>query len=242
MSCWIKDTRAPLFCLRLLKSRLLASAKVVLDKRPYKISSKAMHRVCCFYWCQHVISWMADIWLELVSLVSCILPPLPRFRAVTCYRPLCLQTRHMWRWLTSVKLMFTGLTNFFNNQDRRYTSVTEIARNVQMSTNDNSILLANLHSFTRDFHTFCYTDGLFKKQSMLVNLFSAEKIFFQRFWFSFLRESLFPRRIPGSDVCIMRVQKKMAAWRAKCRKMPESDICVCRKAKVVESHIVYMLK
>ena len=40
------------------------------------------------------------------------------------------------------------------------------------------------------------------------------------------------------NVCIMRVQKKMAAWRAQCRKMPESDICVCRKAKVVESHIV----
>ena len=35
----------------------------------------------------------------------------------------------------------------------------------------------------------------------------------------------------------MRVQKKMAAWQAKCRKMPESDICVCRKAKVVELHI-----
>ena len=81
-----------------------ASAKVVLDKRPYKISSKAMHRVCCFHWCRHVISWTADVWSELVSLVSCILPPLPRFRAVTCYRPLCLQTRHMWRWLTSVKL------------------------------------------------------------------------------------------------------------------------------------------
>ena len=34
-------------------------------------------------------------------------------------------------------------------------------------------------------------------------------------------------------------------WRLggrKCRKMPESDICVCRKAKVFESHIVYMLK
>ena len=28
----------------------------------------------------------------------------------------------------------------------------------------------------------------------------------------------------------------------KCRKMPESDICVCRKAKVVELHIVCMLK
>ena len=43
-------------------------------------------------------------------------------------------------------------------------------------------------------------------------------------------------------VCIMCVQKKMAAWRSKCRKMPESDICVCRKAKVVELHIVCMLK
>ena len=80
-----------------------ASAKVVLDKRPYKISSKAMHRVCCFRWWRHVISRTADVWSELVSLVSSIRPPLPRFRAVTCYRPLCLQTRHMWRWLTSVK-------------------------------------------------------------------------------------------------------------------------------------------
>ena len=40
-------------------------------------------------------------------------------------------------------------------------------------------------------------------------------------------------------VCIMRVQKKMAAWRSK---VPESDICVCCKAKVVELHIVCMLK
>ena len=80
------------------------SAKVVLDKRLYKISSKAMHHVCCFRWCQHVISRTADVWSELVSLISCILPPLPRFRAVTCYRSLCLQTHHMWKWLTSVKL------------------------------------------------------------------------------------------------------------------------------------------
>ena len=28
----------------------------------------------------------------------------------------------------------------------------------------------------------------------------------------------------------------------KCRKIPESNICVCRKAKVIDSHIVYMLK
>ena len=81
-----------------------ASAKVVLDKRPYKISSKAMHRVFCFRWCRQVISWTADVWSELVSLVSCILPPLPWFRAVTYYWPLCLQTRHMWRWLTFIKL------------------------------------------------------------------------------------------------------------------------------------------
>ena len=85
-----------------------ASATVVLGKRPYKISSKAMHRVCCFRWCRHVISWTADVWSELVSLISCILPPLPRFRAVTCDWPLCLQTRHMWRWLTSVNPYLTG--------------------------------------------------------------------------------------------------------------------------------------
>ena len=107
-------------------SILFMSAKVVLDKRHSeafilftsakfrllvlksfwikdhgKISSKAMHHVCCFRWCRHVISWTVDVWSELVSLVSCILP---QFRAVTCYRPLCLQTRHMWRWLTSAKL------------------------------------------------------------------------------------------------------------------------------------------
>ena len=72
--------------------------------RPPPISSKAMHRVCCFRWHRHVTSWTADVWSDLVSLISCILPSLLRFRAVPCYRPLCLQTRHMWRWLTSVQL------------------------------------------------------------------------------------------------------------------------------------------
>ena len=75
-------------------------------------------------------------------------------------------------------------------------------------------------------------------------------------WICFPQKKIFPRfsififaRILVSAtnsrlwiICIMRVQKKMAAWRAKCRKMPESDICLCRKAKVVESHIVYILK
>ena len=102
-SFWIKDTRTPLFCLRLLKSHLLVLKSFwIKDRR--KNSSKAMHRVCCFRWCRHVISWAVDIWLELVSLVSCILPPVSRFCAVTCYGLRCLRTHHMWRLLTSVKL------------------------------------------------------------------------------------------------------------------------------------------
>ena len=153
-----------------------------------------MHRVCCFRWWRHVISRTADVWSELVSLVSSILPPLPRFRAVICYRPLCLQTRHMWRWLTSVKLRMQNRCSlvkqtFLTNQDRPYTSVTEIAWNMQMSMNDNSInarFRRQTHIRSRrDFHTFCYTDGLFKKKkkkkSMLVNLFFRGKNFFPRF-------------------------------------------------------------
>ena len=67
---------------------------------------------------------------------------------------------------------------------------------MQISANDNSIKAqfcwqTRIRS-CRDFHTFCYTDGLFKK-SMLVNLF------FHDFRSSFLRESSFPRRIPGSE-------------------------------------------
>ena len=77
---------------------------------------------------------------------------------------------------------------------------------------------------------------------MLVNLFSAEKKFSAIFDFHFCKNPRFRDEFQGLNVCIMRVQKKMAAWRVKCRKMLESDICVCRKAKVVESHIVYMLK
>ena len=101
-----------------------------------------MHRVRCFRWCRHVISWTVDVWSELVSLVSCILSPLPRFREVTCYRQLCLPNPP-W-WLTSVKLRMQSRCSlvyqtFLTNQDRPYTSVTEIAWNMQMSTNDNSI-------------------------------------------------------------------------------------------------------
>ena len=50
------------------------------------------------------------------SLFSCILP-LHRFCAATCYWQ-WIQTRHIWRWLASIKLlnaklMFIGWTNFF---------------------------------------------------------------------------------------------------------------------------------
>ena len=108
---------------------------------------------------------------------------------------------------------------------------------MQISTNDNS------HSFTCEFHTFCYTDGLFEKKACLSICFPRKKNFFRDFRFSFPRESSFPRRIPGSELFVSCVcKRRWRLGRRKCRKMPESDISVCRKAKVVESHIVYMLK
>ena len=57
--------------------------------------------------------------------------------------PSALFTNPPW-WLTSVKLRMQSRCSvvyktFLTNQDRPYTSVTEIAWNMQMSTNDNSI-------------------------------------------------------------------------------------------------------
>ena len=63
-----------LFCLHLRKSFSIE------DRRT--LSSKTMHCVCCFRWCWCVLSWKV-VWSELVSLVSCILPPLHWFRAAT---------------------------------------------------------------------------------------------------------------------------------------------------------------
>ena len=115
-----------------------------------------------------------------------------------------------------------------------------------MSTNDNSINArfcwqTRIRSRVISILSATPTDCL-KKQSMLVNLFSAEKIFSAIFDFHFRENPRFRDEFQALIVCIMRVQKKMAAWLAKCCKMPESDICVCRKAKVVESQNVYMLK
>ena len=157
-----------------------------------------MHRVCCFRWWRHFISRTADVWLELVSLVSSILPPPPRFRAVICYWPLCLQTRHMWRWLTCVQLWMQNrcqlvYQTFLTNQDRPYTSVTEMAWNMQMSTNDNSIN-ARFCWQTRirsrhDFHIFCYTDGLFKKKKYACEFVFLRKKFFSAIFDFHVREN-----------------------------------------------------
>ena len=167
-----------------------------------------MHRVCCFRWCRDVISWTADVWTELVSLVSCILPPLPRFRAVTCYRPLCLQTRHMWRWLTSAKLRMQSRCSlvsqtFLTNQDRPYTSVTEIAWTMQMSTNDNYINAqfcwqTRVRS-QRVFHTFCYTGRLFKKKYACQFVFPRKQIFSAIFDFHFRENPRFHDEFQALD-------------------------------------------
>ena len=90
-------TQMTLFCLHLPKSFS------VEDRRTF--SPKVMHRVCCFCWCRSVLSWTVVVWSEFVSLVSCILPPLHRFRAATNHRQLWIQPRHIGpgRWLPSVK-------------------------------------------------------------------------------------------------------------------------------------------
>ena len=98
------NTRTTLFCLHLRKSFSIE------DRRT--LSPKTMHRVCCFRWCRRVLSWTVVVWLEFVSLVSCILPPLCRFRAATYHRQ--LQTRHIWRWLTSVKFRCKVNVHWFN--------------------------------------------------------------------------------------------------------------------------------
>ena len=152
-----------------------------------------MHRVRCLRWCWHVISWTVDVWSELVSLVSCILSPLPRFRAVTCYRQLCLPNPP-W-WLTSIKLRMQSRCSlvyqtFLTNQDRQYTSVMEIAWNMQMSTNDNSInsprsiLLATNVVISILSAT---ATGCLKKKNPCQTCFSAENIFFHDLIFISMR-------------------------------------------------------
>ena len=146
-----------------------------------------MHRVCCFHWCQCVFSWMVVVWLAFVSLVSCILPlfrwflerllsdqslfscillPLHKFRAATCRQQLWIQTHHIWRRLTSIKLQMQSQCSMVKSlswpvRNSRTLQPPEMAWNMQMLTNNNSInahrstlLATNLHSFTWQFPYF----------------------------------------------------------------------------------------
>ena len=94
MSFWMKDTQAFLFCLRLQKSRLLVQKSFWIKDR-----TKFLQKQCtkCAAFADDDMSFLEQLMSgrSFVSLVSCILPPPPLFRAVTCYRPLCLQSRHM---------------------------------------------------------------------------------------------------------------------------------------------------
>ena len=97
-------TRTTLFCLHLWKLFLIK------DRRT--LSPKTMHRVCHLRWCWPILSCMLVVWLEFVSLVLCILPPLHWFRAATFHRK--LQTHHIGRWLTSVKFQCKVDVHWFN--------------------------------------------------------------------------------------------------------------------------------
>ena len=93
-----------LFCLRLRKSFWIEDCRT--------LSPKTMHCVCCFHWCRRVLSWTFVVWMEFVSLVSYILPPRHQFCAATYHRQ--LQTRHIGRWLTSVKFRSKVNVHWFN--------------------------------------------------------------------------------------------------------------------------------
>ena len=103
-------TQTTLFCLHLRK---WFSTE---DRRT--LSPNTMNHV---WWCRRILSG-TDVWSVFVSLVSCILPPLRWFCATTypvsCILPplrwfcatthhqwLRIQTRHIGRWLPSVKFL-----------------------------------------------------------------------------------------------------------------------------------------
>ena len=97
-------TQTTLFCLHLRKSFLIEDCRI--------LSPKIMHRVCCFRWCRRVLSCTFVVWSEFFCLVLCILPPLCWLCAATYHQQ--LQTRHIWRWLTSVKFRCKVDVHWFN--------------------------------------------------------------------------------------------------------------------------------
>ena len=99
-------TQTTLFYLHLRKSFSIE------DRRT--LSPKAMHHVCCFCWYRRILSWAVVVWSEFVFLVTCILPPLRHFLAATYHRRRWIQTRHIGRWLTSVKFWCKVDVHWFN--------------------------------------------------------------------------------------------------------------------------------
>ena len=93
-SFWIKDTRKPLFCLRLLKSCLL-----VLKLFWIKDHRKKLQKQCsvCAAFADANMSFLERLMSgqSLFPWSLALLAPLPRFHAVTYYRTICLRTRHI---------------------------------------------------------------------------------------------------------------------------------------------------
>ena len=85
-------TRTTLFCLHLRKSFLIEDHRTLYPKTMYHV---------CFCWCRRILSWMVVVWSEFVSLISCIFPPLYRFRAATYHR----QSSNPPWWPTSVTFL-----------------------------------------------------------------------------------------------------------------------------------------
>ena len=122
------DTWMPLFCLHLLKSFWIKDCRTP--------SPKSMHPVCCFRWCQRVLTWTVLVWLELVSLYSSF--------------PLSVSCSHLSLTAVYSNLPYLKLANFckvlmqsqcalvqqafLTNQDRPCTSAPEMVWNMQMST------------------------------------------------------------------------------------------------------------
>ena len=140
---------------------LFTSAKVVLDRRPQKISPKIMHSVCCFCWYQCIFSWMVVVLVGVCFLgfvhsssslsVSCshLIPTalnsnLP-YRKMATFHKVLMQSRCSLVQQT-----------FLTNQDWLDTSGPEMAWNMQISRNDNFpfMLATNLHLFTSRFLYF----------------------------------------------------------------------------------------
>ena len=146
-------TRTTLFCLHLLSCSRSKTTEHLLQKQ---CTERAAFADAGAFFLERLLSG------QFVSLVLCILPPLRQFCAffllfsfmhssssssVSCSHlsprasnsnPPYLKTANF-RKALNAKSMFIGSKTFFTSQDRLYTSAPEMAWNIQMSMNNNSI-------------------------------------------------------------------------------------------------------